>query len=139
MKIAHIINLILIVLLLNLELVIPAGKRLDRQRMCSCPTTQGICNPSRRCDCCISKINAKNQASHHEDRARNKTGTSIYKMVCGEGQSRILPSSTPKTYILTEHFVLAFNRRSLLCKTLPYHIPQEQFISPPYKPPQIIS
>lgn len=142
MKITHIISLVLIALFLNLELANPGGKHSEPV-ICGCSVNQGICgNTSDRC-CCSSanhKTATSSQDTGHYNKSDNQSADSfIYSPDCGDNQTKTLPPSTAKSYIVTKHIALEFNQTSFLYRPFFLQIPVEQFVSPPYKPPRNLS
>jgi hypothetical protein len=138
MKTTKIIVFILIVFFLNLELIFMGVKNSKGSHACSCSTSQSMCNLSNSC-CCRTEGNSQWQTNHDESKStdrRKKTETYISEMSCGDNQTKILPLSTVRIYILTEHPSLVFNQRFSFHKPFPCYMPEEYFKNPPYKPPQ---
>lgn len=138
MKTAKLIAFILIASFLNFELIFMGTKSSKGPHACSCSTGKSMCNLSNSC-CCRKKSSSSWQTNHDESKStdrRKKTKTYIRELPCGSEQTKILPLSTVRIYILTEHPALVFNQRFSFHKPLPRHMPEEYFKNPPYKPPQ---
>jgi hypothetical protein len=133
MKTSKIISLVLIVFLLNVDMIFTGIKSFMASDNCSCSISQKMCDFSNIC-CCPTKgvtswqTKPKNQI--------NKTEAYICSLSCGENQTRILPVSSAKPYILVDHPVLTFNRWFLFYEPFPFKMQTKYIGNPPDKPPQ---
>lgn len=138
MKTAKIISFILIVFFLNLDLIFMETKSFQGSGTCSCPVNRAMCDLSNSC-CCRTKVSSSWQTSCDDSKSRDRrkqTEVYICEMSCSNNQTKILPLSMVKTYILADHPALVFNQIFSFHKPLSCDMRDEYFKNPPYKPPQ---